>query len=70
MKTDTKGCSTCPPGEERCELFMSSLNRELVQYDYRLPSGVLFSCVAVDLATARQKRDKWLADQVDPWQRL
>lgn len=62
MKTDVNGCSTTAAGQEQFEEFRSSLSeRALIQYDYRAPSGQLFSCVASSLDAAREKRDKWLA---------
>lgn len=58
MKSDIKGCSTCPNGQERHETFTRS-GREFVQYDYRTETGNLFSCVAGSIQEARQKRDSW-----------
>ncbi len=64
MKTDVKGCSTCPPGQERYEEFYSSIARgKRVQYDYRTPDGKLFSTVAKSIETARARRDLWLKEQ-------
>ena len=63
MKTDINGCSACKPGEEYYEYFYNrSLRKKLIQYDYRTDDGKLFSTVAVNLKTARQKRDKWLEE--------
>lgn len=59
MKTDIQGCSTCPRGEERYEVYHSSAG-ERVQYDYRTRNGSLFSCVAKTLKDARRKRDAWI----------
>jgi len=33
----------------------------MVQYDYRAPDGVLFSCVGKSLPICRARRDEWLA---------
>ena len=64
------GVSLCAPGEERYEFFMVSdpvVRRrdggERVQYDYRTLEGKLFSCVAKTLEIARERRDKWLAEE-------
>jgi hypothetical protein len=59
MENDTKGRSTCKKGQENYEYFRS-MGRKYVQYDYRTYGGKLFSCIANDLKTAREKRDKWL----------
>lgn len=59
MKSDRHGCSTCPPGEERHEVF-SFRGNDYVQYDYRASSGELFSCVRPTLEQCRQDRDDWL----------
>ncbi len=59
MKTDISGCSTCPAGAESYEDFTIS-KKQRVQYDYRTPDGQLFFCVANDLDTAREKRNRWL----------
>lgn len=59
MKSDKNGCSTCPDGEERTEIF-SRNGKEYVQYDHRTPDGTLFSCVAPSLEVARQKYANWL----------
>jgi len=64
MKSDVNGCSTTKAGQEQWEEFSSNITRgRRVQYDYRTPEGKLFSCVAKDLESARQKRDKWLSNQ-------
>ena len=61
MKTDVQGCSTCPAGTEQWEEFTWE-GRRRVQYDYRTPTGRLFSCVAISLDEARKRRDEWLFD--------
>lgn len=68
MKTDRNGCSTCPPGGEQWEEYTESVypsprayRAVRVQYDYRTPDGILFSCIAKSLEAARAKRDAWLA---------
>jgi len=48
------------------EFFETQLGHETaskVQYDYRTPDGMLFSCIAKSLNEARAKRDAWLAEQ-------
>lgn len=61
MKTDIKGCSTCPPGREQWDEFYSTIAKTvLCQYEYRAYSGELFTCVATDLESARIRRDRWL----------
>lgn len=66
MKSDVRGCSQCPPGEERFEWFSGPRRgARLVQYDYRTPGGELFSCVAVSLEAARRRRVRWLEDRSD-----
>ena len=62
MKTDVNGCSTTANGQEQYKVFGRS-GRRRVQYDYRTPTGKLFSCIAKSLTEARQRRDKWLAGQ-------
>ena len=59
MKTDVNGRSTCPVGKESFEFFFTQFGRS-VQYDFRDAAGELFSCVALDLATARNRRDAWI----------
>jgi len=59
MKSDKKGCSQCPKGQENHEEFNFN-GRDFVQYDYRHIDGKLFSCVAKSLDDARSSRDKWL----------
>jgi hypothetical protein len=62
MKTDNNGCSTCLAGQEQWEDIRLPHNKRIkgVQYDYRHPvTGNLFSCVAINLYVARQKRDEW-----------
>jgi hypothetical protein len=54
------------PGHEQHEIFnapgrMSRPGPERCQYDYRDFDGELFSCVAVSLEAAREKRERWLA---------
>ena len=57
---------TLAPGHEQHEMFhapgrMGKPGPERWQYDYRHSDGVLFSCVAVSLEAAREKREAWLA---------
>ena len=62
MKTDVQGCSTTSAGEEQWEEFITQTLVARVQYDYRTPTGRLFSCVAISLDEARKRRDEWLFD--------
>ena len=60
MKSNIKGCSTCPIGHENYEFFTSNIGRKTynkIQYDYRYTDGELFSCVANSLDEAREKKD-------------
>jgi hypothetical protein len=65
MKSDVKGCSTCPPGQEQYEIFRHGRKMK-VQYDYRTPQGKLFSTVSPSLYDARVARDAWLETQEPP----
>ncbi len=66
---DSRGRSTCPPGEERYRRFYSPclrgtrVRKSRVQYDYRTPDGKLFSIVAKSLEGARAMRDAWLKER-------
>lgn len=65
MKTDVNGCSTTQKGQEQWEEYYSIHARDYrIQYDYRTPNGELFSCIAIDLESARAKRDEWLKKAV------
>ena len=63
---DENGCSTCTaPGSEKYEKFqigMGKRRRTLYQYDYRSPSGVLFSTCAPTLEECRTRRDRAFGD--------
>jgi len=60
---NVRGCSTCPPGEERFEEFFSAvLQGNRVHYDYRTPGGRLYSTIAKSLEAARASRDRWLEE--------
>jgi len=61
MKTDIRGCSTCPNGQENYEEFEARRGKSYVQYDYRDHDGTLFSCVKKTLAACREARDEWQA---------
>ena len=66
MKTDVNGCSTCLVGQEQYEESWVKHHRfcvKSVQYEYRHTNGNLFSCVAINLYVARQKRDAWVKAQ-------
>lgn len=58
------GVSVCQAGEEKYVYFnlMPRLRRKsrYCQYDYRTPSGELFSTVAPTLDICRERRDEWL----------
>lgn len=63
MKTDVKGCSTCPVGEERYEKFTAKIGGQKVtryQYDYRHGSGKLYSTIGRTVEHCREKRDEWI----------
>jgi hypothetical protein len=51
----------CKPGREQYEHFTVK-DTDLVQYDFRALSGELFSTIALTLAEAQARRDKWLAE--------
>ena len=54
---------TLQNGNEQFESFIARISgkrSDRVQYDYRAKNGKLFSCVAISLESARQRRDKWL----------
>jgi len=56
----------CENGKEQFEKFMPRTKENgwrIYQYDYRTPSGELFSCCARTLESARRQRDEWLAKQ-------
>lgn len=61
MKSDIKGVSQCPRGQEQWEEF-ELYGKTRIQYDYRTLSGRLFSCVAKSLDEARERRAKWMID--------
>jgi hypothetical protein len=64
MKSDINGISQCPKGQERYEEYYSEITQKnLVQYDYRTPKGILFSCVKSSVELCRQARDRWLENQ-------
>ena len=55
--------SYCNRGCEQYEEYYSrTVNKMLVQYDYRNLDGDLFSCIASDVEDAREKRDAWLKE--------
>jgi len=65
MQSDVNGISQCEAGQEHYEQFcihLGSKTRTLVQYDYRTPGGVLFSCIAASVEIARRNRDRWLQE--------
>lgn len=61
MKTDEKGCSTCPKGKEQWEEFKLRWGETRIQYDYRDMDGTLFSTVANSIEAAQERRNAWLA---------
>jgi len=48
----------CAPGAEQWETFKRK-GKVFVQYDYRDPSGVLFSCVKGSLEECRKAAVAW-----------
>lgn len=61
---NVNGCSVCQPGQENYTTFEAKVGRkqvERVQYDYRMESGELFSCIGSSLDSCRAKRDLWLS---------
>jgi hypothetical protein len=60
MKTDIRGCSTCPVGQEQYEEFKAVNGKKYVQYEYRDFNGRLFTCVAKNIDIARDKKEKWI----------
>jgi len=59
MKTDKNGCSICPNSGERYETFHNQ-GKWYVQYDFRMNTGELFSCVCSTIEECRQRRDTWI----------
>ena len=59
MKTDVNGCSTAIIGQENFETF-TYRGRTLFQYDYRLQTGQLFSCVRDSLDKCRAALVEWM----------
>lgn len=59
MKSDVKGASRCPVGEERWEEF-NARGVKRIQYDYRAQDGELFSGIFKSLEKAKAARDRWL----------
>ena len=53
----------CQNGTEQYERFQTPAGNTRVQYDYRAADGKLFSCIALTLEHARQKRDTWLKER-------
>lgn len=64
MKTDVRGCSSCPAGQEHWEKFEKD-GLEYVQYDRRTPEGVLYSCIRRTLEQCRAAYDVWYNDETD-----
>lgn len=63
MRTDKAGVSTCLPGKEQYEGYISPITGEWkIQYEYRTEAGILFSCVTDSVAKAREKKDKWVKE--------
>jgi hypothetical protein len=55
-------------GHEQYETYLFDLRpgkpaQKRVQYDYRTPSGELFSCVAPNVKAARAKRNVWIKER-------
>ena len=63
MRTDKNGVSTCIAGQEYYEYF-DYMGRKRVQYEYRSTlTGDLFTCAAVNLDLARERRDIFLKEE-------
>ena len=61
MNGDVSGCSVCQVGDEKYEYFVSVISKKrLIQYEYRHPSGKLFTTVTSTLENARRVRDVWI----------
>ena len=64
MKTDVRGCSTCPRGQEQYEEYYNRITKTWrVSYDYRTLDGELFATDEKTLEECRRKRDEWLANR-------
>lgn len=61
------GCSVCVAGEENYTTFRPAYRpkQKFYQYDYRTPSGELFSAIAPTLEECRKQRDKWLEGRLN-----
>jgi hypothetical protein len=62
MTTDVNGCSTAVIGKEQYETY-SHPNKKgvtLYQYDYRMQTGQLFSCVRESLDKCRAALAVWM----------
>ena len=56
--------SKCKPGEEQFEKFTRN-KKTFVQYDYRNPTGYLFSCVGKTLKECQDKAVAWQKKEED-----
>ncbi len=55
--------TTTAPGQEQYTHFTRRIGRKskrYCQYDYRLTSGELFSCIKPTLDACRAARDEWI----------
>jgi hypothetical protein len=64
MKTDFNGCSTAVIGQEQYETYSRPFKKgvTLYQYDYRLQTGQLFSCVRESLDKCRAALALWMVE--------
>jgi len=52
------------PRQEQHENYTCRVTKKRrCAYDYRASSGELFSCIALTLQAAREKRDTWLEEK-------
>ena len=63
--TENGVSTTTTPGQEQFEYFSVPMRpgrpaQKRCQYDYRHADGELFSCVAMNLEDARNRKDLWL----------
>lgn len=58
------GISTCQAGQENYEYYIPRgfrKKKRVCHYDYRTPTGELFSTIRPTLEECRRLRDEWLA---------
>jgi hypothetical protein len=67
MNNDINGVSQCPVGGENVAPFLVGRGRNkkrYLQYDYRHEDFGLFSCVRRTIEECRDRRDRWLLDNI------